>query len=156
MKLGKRVAEVLSKKTGCWGEDLRSKAQSGKENEPFALENQTTAGVLLFAYDTGRLLERVKALSQLGYGIHVISRLSSAVTFVQRKGTHFNILVVGHAVPERERLRVARLYKHARPDGKVIFLYETRIKNADCASALLSVNGAKNNLVTTIVELAGC
>jgi len=106
--------------------------------------------VLVFGYSRQALMDRVSVLHEHKYQVIFVSKLASALSLIRKQATKFAFLVIGHAVPERERLRVARRYKTAKRDGHVIFIYDGHIRNADCASALLSIQGDKHNLLGAI------
>jgi hypothetical protein len=107
--------------------------------------------VLIFAYDNGSIVDRLQVLAENGYEVRISATLASAVMRVRRKASTFDFLVIGYAVPQAERLKLARVYRDANPAGQVIFLYKNGIRNTNpSVAALLSINGTNDNLLTAI------
>ena len=107
--------------------------------------------VLIFAYHPSSLRERQLFLVKNGYEMLVTSEFAPARKLIKTKGKNFDFLVTGYAVPEDERLELAKAFRHVQPSGLVVFLYEDAIKNRGSAAAiLLSVNGPKDNLLSAI------
>jgi hypothetical protein len=111
-----------------------------------------TAGkVVIFAYDKDSIFERERLLTRTGYRVVTCDDFPSGLDLIRTSGSEFEFLVIGHAVPEQERLRLAQAYRDVHRGGQVIFLYKTAIKNTNPpVAALISINGAEDNLLTAI------
>jgi DNA-binding NtrC family response regulator len=110
--------------------------------------------VLSFGYAKVHLMQRHRLLAKHGYDVVSVSDLRLAMSLAEEEATRFSVLVIGHAVPKEERLRLTSSYQTRNPAGKVIFLYRHSIDNAACAAALLSVDGSTDNLIVAIRLLA--
>jgi DNA-binding NtrC family response regulator len=120
----------------------------------FQLDSAARRRVLIVAYDQNSIREREQLLARNGYHVTLCGRLQSALKTIRNQGRDFDFLVVGYAVPELERLHLVEVYRDAHHSGQVILLYENRITNAHPAvAALLSVNGAQDNLLTAVRSL---
>jgi response regulator RpfG family c-di-GMP phosphodiesterase len=107
--------------------------------------------VLIFAYDKRPIVERKQLLVRNGYRVVICASFASALKLVQKRDSEVDFLVIGYAVPEQERLQLSEIYRDAHPTGQIIFLYTSTIKNTNPpVAALLSINGAKDNLLTAI------
>lgn len=109
--------------------------------------------ILSFGYGMKLLGEREQLLKDHGYDVVSISTLADARAEIKKHGQSFFALVVGHAVPDRERLDLARRYRRLNPSGNIVYFYRGRIRYADDATAVLNANYSPSNLLEAIWHL---
>jgi hypothetical protein len=76
---------------------------------------------------------------------------SAVVRLFEREA--FDVLVIGHGVPLRDRNEVAGKAK-CQTGTQIIFLYRWNINKAEYADAVLSVDGCAEHLLETIQRIA--
>ena len=97
------------------------------------------------------LVKRHVALKRAEIPVESASTLREAVQLM-RLGA-FDVAVLGHAIPEDERNRIASVLLETKPDMRIIMMYSGSIANADHADAVLSLEG-EHYLVATIKSLS--
>ncbi len=105
--------------------------------------------ILSFGYELRLLSLREQQLQHAGFHVDSVSSLDEAVTLAGRE--HYDLAIIGHAVSEIERNRVAAVLKTA--GVPVIFLYYDSIKNAAQGNAVLSVLADPADLVAAARRL---
>jgi DNA-binding response OmpR family regulator len=108
--------------------------------------------VLSFGYVDELLQKRHRFLAASGFEVTSIDTKSAGLRLL---GTcEFDVLVIGHGVPLRDRNAVAARAKCG--DAiRVIFLYRSNIRNAELADAVLSVDSSAEDLPQIILRLVG-
>ena len=109
--------------------------------------------ILSFGYGMKLLVEREQLLKDHGYDVVSTSTLADARAEIKKHGKLFFVLVVGHAVPDRERLDLARRYRKLNASGNIVYFYRGRIRYADDATAVLNANYSPANLLEAIWHL---
>ena len=97
------------------------------------------------------LVKRHVALKRAEIPVESASTLREAMQLM-RLG-EFDVAVLGHAIPEDERNRIASVLLETKPDMRIIMMYSGSIANADHSDAVLSLEG-EHYLVATIKSLA--
>jgi hypothetical protein len=106
--------------------------------------------VLSFGYDRRRLLSRHKILAAAGFRVTSRGKRDDVLRLL--KSRRFHVLIIGHLVPMEDRNEIARQGKFLQ-NARVIFLYKGRITGAEMADAVLSVDGAPEDLNSTVLLL---
>lgn len=109
------------------------------------------ARVLLVGYLIDLLRERQAAFCAEGFTVTAASSVGQAL----RECEHslFDALVLGHAVPERERNQIARAAKEQNRATKLLMLYLASIRNAELADALLHTTVRPEEICRTVSYL---
>jgi DNA-binding NtrC family response regulator len=106
--------------------------------------------VLSFGYDRRRLLTRHKVLVDAGFRVRSVDNIDDVLRLL--KSHRFHVLVIGHLVPMEDRNEVASQGKFLQ-NTRVVLLYKGGIFRTEMADAVLSVEGAPENLNSTILWL---
>ena len=107
--------------------------------------------VLSVEYSIPYLVKRHGALRRAEIPVESASTLREALTLM-RLG-EFDVAVLGHAIPETERNRIADTLLELKPTLRIVMMYTGSISNADRADAVLSLEG-EQHLVATVKALA--
>jgi DNA-binding NtrC family response regulator len=107
--------------------------------------------VLSVEYSIPYLVKRHVALRRAEIPVESASTMREALSLM-RLG-EFDVAVLGHAIPETERNRIAEALLEMKPSIHIIMMYTGSISNADRAAAVLSIGG-EQHLVPTIKSLA--
>ena len=102
--------------------------------------------VLSVEYSIPYLVKRHVALRRAEIPVESASTLREALTLM-RLG-EFDIAVLGHAIPERERDRIAEALLELKPSIRIIMMYTGSISSADRADAVLSLEGEQHFAAT--------
>lgn len=106
--------------------------------------------ILSFGYSMPELREKHAALTKLGYEVLSHSDFQTVCTLISNDKGKFGFLLIGPAVSEHERRKLADLYRNHNPRGNVIFFYRGSISNAERATALLNERNSPENLLHAI------
>lgn len=109
--------------------------------------------VLCIGYTTETLDQRCQLLARNGYAAHSSSTRDSALGMLRQHP--FHALVIGHAVPEPERLEFIRAARALNPEAVVVLLYRDSIRRAEAADAILCIENGPMSLVQALRELLG-
>jgi CheY-like chemotaxis protein len=96
------------------------------------------------------LRSRERLLESAGFKVASVTTRNAAERLLRAK--RFNVLVVGHAVPIRERIEAAVLAKSMQ-GIPVVCMYLGSIFQAESADAILSADGSPEDLISTIHRL---
>ena len=107
--------------------------------------------VLSVEYSIPYLVKRHVALRRANIAVESASSLREALQLM-RLG-EFDVAVLGHAIPEADRSRIAETLLELKPALRIIMMYSGSIDHADRADAVLSLEG-EQHLVATIKSLA--
>ncbi len=113
--------------------------------------SHTVYKILSFGCEVQFLKLREKQLQHAGFHVDSVLSLEDALTLMGRK--HYDLAIVGHAVSENERNRLAGALKIGDGPVPVIFLYHHSIRNAAQADAVLSVMAEPRDLVAAAQRL---
>ena len=106
--------------------------------------------VLSVEYSIPYLVKRHVALRRAEIAVESASSLREAMALL-RLG-EFDVAVLGHAIPEAERDRIADTLLETKPSMRIVMMYSGSISHAEHADAVLSVDG-EQHLVATIKTL---
>ena len=106
--------------------------------------------VLSVEYSVPYLVKRHVALRRAEIAVESASSLREAMALL-RLG-EFDVVVLGHGIPETERNRIANTLLETKPSMRIVMMYAGSISNADHADAVLSIDG-EQHLVPTIKTL---
>ncbi|HET6935381.1 MAG TPA: hypothetical protein VFI72_11120 [Candidatus Angelobacter sp.] len=106
------------------------------------------AKVLIVGYLDGVLQERTAAFSSAEFEVIPASDLQEAMRAI---GTgSFDVVVLGHGVPESERNQIARSARDRNGRAKLLMLYLGSIHNAELADALLHGTVRPEEICSTV------
>jgi DNA-binding response OmpR family regulator len=106
--------------------------------------------ILSFGCQREFLRLRHQALEKAGLDVTSAATRDEAERFLRTKS--FHVLLIGHAVPVKERVEVALMAKSLQKIP-VICLYHGSINQAESADAILSIEGSSDDLVAAIHRL---
>jgi len=106
--------------------------------------------VLSVEYSVPYLVKRHVALRRAEIAVESASSLREAMALL-RLG-EFDVVVLGHGIPETERNRIADTLLETKPSMRIVMMYAGSISHADHADAVLSIDG-EQHLVPTIKTL---
>ena len=109
--------------------------------------------VLYIGYTVESMDTRCELLAKSGYEAHSSSTRVDALGLLQERP--FHALVIGHAVPEPERLEFITAARALNPEAVVVLLYRDSIRRAEAANAILCVENGPMSLVHALRELLG-
>ena len=107
--------------------------------------------ILLVGYLTDLVERRKQCLEAAAYEVVCATAFSAVMRLIEEQ--KFQVVVLGHGVPETERTRIARKIKQVSPATKLIMLYLASIKNAELADAIIHTTTDPADLVRAIDEL---
>jgi len=106
--------------------------------------------VLSVEYSVPYLVKRHVALRRAEIAVESASSLREAMALL-RLG-EFDVVVLGHGIPQTERDRIADVLLETKPSMRIVMMYAGSISHADHADAVLSIDG-EQHLVPTIKTL---
>lgn len=106
--------------------------------------------ILSFGYSMPELRQKHAALTKLGYEVLSHSDFQTICTLLSNNKQKFGFLLIGPAVSEDERRKLADLYRSHNPRGNVVFFYRGSIRNGERATALLNERNSPENLLNAI------
>lgn len=115
--------------------------------------SETAPAILCVGYTPATLTERCKLLHASGYEAHSASSREEALQKLQ--GRPFPAVVIGHAVPEPERMEFIAAARELNPDAIVVLLYWDSIRRAEAADAILCIGNGPMALVQALRDLLG-
>lgn len=121
----------------------------------FRETGRSAFSLLLFGYAQPELKVKHKALSEAGFTVMTISGFTAVKDLIASERERFNILIIGHKVPQQEREALAELFHRNKAGRNVIFFYRGSISNAEKATAVLSERGSPQNLVDAVRAIHG-
>jgi len=121
-----------------------------------ALQTKTASpgpAILCVGYTPSSLAERCHLLRANGYDAHPAATRDEALEHLRKRP--FPALVIGHAVPEHERLEFISAARKLNPDAIVVLLYWDSIRRAEAADAILCIGNGPMALVQALRDLLG-
>lgn len=123
---------------------------SRNRGEAAAVERPT---VLCVGYTPYTLTERCELLRVNGYAPQPANNREEALGYLRERP--FSAVVVGHAVPERERNEFIQAARTLNPDAIVVLLYWDSIRRTEAADAILCIGNGPMALVQALRDLLG-
>lgn len=114
---------------------------------------ETSPAILCVGYTAATLTERCKLLRASGYDAHSASSHSEALEKLRQRP--YPAMVIGHAVPEHERMEFIAAARALNPDAIVVLLYWDSIRRAEAADAILCIGNGPMALVQALRDLLG-
>src|SRR5690349_11036124 len=113
----------------------------------------TTNGVpvLCIGYAAETLDQRCRFLGESGYAVTAAHTRAEAVSLLASQ--RFAALVIGHAIPESDRLEFIEKGRARNANAIVVLLYRDSIRRAESAQAVLCVENGPLALVQALREL---
>lgn len=105
--------------------------------------------VLSFGYSESLLQKRHQWLSASQFDVCSVNTRSMVRRLLGNQ--EFDLLLIGHTVPMKDRNEIARRAKSKKI--RVVFLYRWNIHGAELADAVISVDGGAENLTECIHRL---
>ncbi len=109
--------------------------------------------VLSIEYSIPYLVKRHVTLRRAEIPVESASSLREALALL-RLGDFDVAVLLGHGIPDEERIRIADTLLQTKPNIRIVMMYSGSIAHADHADAVLSVEG-EQHLVPTIKSFAG-
>jgi hypothetical protein len=132
---------------------LQYRWTNSPDDRPSPSGTADVPAVLCIGYTTETLDKRCQLLAQNGYEAHRSSTRDAALGMLHQRAYH--ALVIGHAVPEPERLEFISAAKALNPEAVVVLLYRDSIRRAEAADAILCIENGPMSLVHALRELLG-
>ena len=110
------------------------------------------AKVLLIGYVTDLLQQRKKRLRMAGHEVTSAQTLEAALRTAQ--WGQYDVVVLGHGVPDHLRNRLAATVKRTNPGTRVVMLYYRRGEKPDVADAWVDTAASLEELQRTVEGLA--
>lgn len=100
----------------------------------------------------GELLnERDRELQAAGYDVRQGRNFVQALALLRARS--FDVVVIGHTVPEHERTLLALEAKRLNASACIVYIYLTEISHAEMADAIINITSGHSDLVATIQHL---
>ena len=109
------------------------------------------AAILLVGHMAPLLRERERVLRRAGHDVVAITVGNDHLRYATQKD--FDVVIIGHAVPERQRHRLLQSVKSRSPHVAVVLFYRGSIQNAELADAILNTDGKSKDLLFTVEHL---
>ena len=106
--------------------------------------------VVFYALDQALLKSCSAALAAAGFDVKCSETANQVLDLL--KCGQYDLFLVGALISEKERNHLAVLFRANNRGGKVIFLYNGSIRNAELADALLNARNEPNHLVDVVRE----
>ena len=123
------------------------------QRQPSMPQSGTGLPVLCVGYTVRPLEQRQVLLSHAGYEVSIASSHALALKILRRKP--FAAVVIGHTVPETERMDIISAARRQNPDAIVVLLYWDSIRRTEAADAILCIGNGPMSLVQAMRELLG-
>jgi DNA-binding NtrC family response regulator len=111
------------------------------------------AKILLIGYERDWLSARRRGLHAAGHGVTCAQSFSQALRAIQ--SGRFDVVVLGHAIPQQQRNALAAAAKKANGGTRVLVLYSARIDHAELADALVDTSASTDDLRRAVEYLIG-
>ncbi|HET7871680.1 MAG TPA: hypothetical protein VFL42_04150 [Terriglobales bacterium] len=109
------------------------------------------ANILLIEYARDLLEVHRKYLRKEGHAVFTAATMDSALRAVQ--WGEFQVLVLGHKVPPRQRDILAATAKRLRPSARILLLYSNKIEEPFLADASLDIGASMEELRRMVESL---
>jgi DNA-binding NtrC family response regulator len=109
------------------------------------------AEILLVGPLAPLLRERERVLRRAGH--NVVTATFGNNQFRSAMQREFDVVIIGHAVPERKRNRIAQSLKLRSPQTAVVLFYRGSIQRTELADAILNADGNHKDLLFTVEHL---
>ena len=110
------------------------------------------ARILLIGYVADLLQQRKKKLRTAGHEVTSAQTLEEALRTTQ--WGQYDVVVLGHGVPEHLRNRLAATVKRTNPGTRVVMLYSRPSEKPDAADAWMDTAASFEELQRTVEGLA--
>ena len=109
------------------------------------------AAILLVEHLAPLLRDRERVLRRAGHDVVAITVGHDYLRCATQRD--FDIVIIGHAVPERQRQRLLQCVKSRSPQAAIVLFYRGSIQNAELADAVLNTDGKCKDLLFTVEHL---
>ena len=109
------------------------------------------AAILLVGHLAPLLRDRERVLRRAGHDVVAITAGQDHLRYATQKD--FDVVIIGHAVPERQRQRLLQSLKSRSPQAAIVLFYRGSIQNAELADAVLNTDGKYKDLLLTVEHL---
>lgn len=100
----------------------------------------------------GELLDvRDRELQAAGFEVRQGRNFVQALALLRARA--FDVVVIGHGVPEHERTLLALEAKRLNAGACIVYIYLTEIRHAEMADAVINLTSGHGDLVATIQHL---
>ena len=112
------------------------------------------AKILLIGYERDWVEGRRRGLRAAGHLVTCAQTLAQGLRAIQ--SGRFDVVVLGHAIPQQQRNALAAAAKKSNDGGtRVLVLYSARIDHAELADALVDTSASTDDLSRAVEYLVG-
>lgn len=109
------------------------------------------AEILFIEYVRESLERRRRALTIAGYSVEVAQNFTDGLRAIE--SGKYDLMVLGHAIPQQHRNRLAAKAKKSNPSTRVLVLYSAPVEHAELADALINNSASADDLRRTVEYL---
>lgn len=109
------------------------------------------AQILLVEFLHESLERRQRGLCTAGHSVTSAQNFSQGLRAIQ--SGRYDVVVLGHAIPQQQRNRLAATAKKANPLTRVLLLYSAPVEHAELADALINNTASADDLRRTVEYL---
>jgi|ERR1043166_159864 len=109
------------------------------------------AAILLVGHLAPLLRDRERVLRKAGHDVIALTVGKDHLRHATQRD--FDVVIIGHAVPERQRQRLLQSVKSRSPQAAIVLFYRGSIQNAELADAILNADGKYKDLLFTVEHL---
>lgn len=109
------------------------------------------AQILLVEYVHESLERRQRGLSTAGHSVKSASNFEEGLSAIQ--SGKYDVVVLGHAIPQQQRNHLAESAKKINPLTRVLVLYSAPVAHAELADALINNSASADDLSRTVEYL---
>jgi DNA-binding NtrC family response regulator len=109
------------------------------------------AQILLVEYVYESLERRQRGLSRAGHGVKPAQNFDEGLHAIESGS--YDVVVLGHDIPQQQRNRLAAAAKEANPLTRVLVLYSAPVEHAEMADALINNSASADDLRRTVEYL---
>jgi len=112
------------------------------------------AKILLIGYERNWVDARRRGLHAAGHTVTCAQTFAQGLRLLE--SGKFDVVVLGHAIPQQQRNTLAAAAKRSNGGGtRVLVLYSARIDHAELADALVDTSASTDDLTRAVEYLVG-
>jgi CheY-like chemotaxis protein len=115
------------------------------------LGEDAVAQILLVEYVHESLERRQRGLSRAGHSVTSAENFADGLRAIE--SGRYDVVVLGHAIPQQQRNRLAATAKNANRLTRVLLLYSAPVEHAELADALINNTASADDLRRTVEYL---
>jgi DNA-binding response OmpR family regulator len=111
------------------------------------------ARILLIGYERDWLEGRRHGLHAAGHTVVCAQTFAHGLRSIQ--SGKFDVVVLGHAIPQQQRNSLAAAAKKTNGGTRVLVLYSSRVDHAELADALVDTSASTDDITRAVEYLVG-